>query len=134
MGRGAGCGAREARHARAVPLRRLQPGRALPLLALLAAFAAGMLVDWSLHTYGPPQPSRSIGGDIRGDTELRLDVARTRPLDGSPSHSKGTEEAALTKMEVVATLDGCGGWGETSRHDRRRHLDYRDVVVDRTDA
>jgi murein DD-endopeptidase MepM/ murein hydrolase activator NlpD len=33
--------------------------RALPLLALIAAFGAGVLVDGWLRTYGPPQPAQA---------------------------------------------------------------------------
>ena len=37
-------------------MKRRQPARPFPLVAILAAFAAGVLVDWALRTYGPPQP------------------------------------------------------------------------------
>jgi peptidoglycan LD-endopeptidase LytH len=38
-------------------VRRRPPGRPLRLTALLIAFCAGVLVDWALRTYGPPQPA-----------------------------------------------------------------------------
>jgi peptidoglycan LD-endopeptidase LytH len=33
-----------------------RPARPFPLAAVLVAFCAGVLVDWALRTYGPPQP------------------------------------------------------------------------------
>src|SRR5206468_12327637 len=56
LGRGARGVAREARHARVVSMKGRRPARLLPLAALLAAFCAGVLVDWALRTYGPPHP------------------------------------------------------------------------------
>jgi murein DD-endopeptidase MepM/ murein hydrolase activator NlpD len=37
-------------------MKRRRPDRPWLLVALLAAFTAGVLVDWVLRTYGPPQP------------------------------------------------------------------------------
>jgi peptidoglycan LD-endopeptidase LytH len=37
-------------------MKRRQPARPWLLVALLAAFTVGVLVDWALRTYGPPQP------------------------------------------------------------------------------
>jgi murein DD-endopeptidase MepM/ murein hydrolase activator NlpD len=38
-------------------VKRQRRGRSLPLVALLAAFCAGAIVDWSLHRFGPPKPA-----------------------------------------------------------------------------
>jgi len=37
-------------------MKRRRPARPFPLAAVLVAFCAGVLVDWALRTYGPPQP------------------------------------------------------------------------------
>jgi murein DD-endopeptidase MepM/ murein hydrolase activator NlpD len=40
-------------------LKKIRGARALPLLALLASFCAGVLVDWWLRTHGPPKPAQA---------------------------------------------------------------------------
>ena len=37
-------------------MKQRRPTRPFPLAAVIIAFCAGVLVDWSLRTYGPPQP------------------------------------------------------------------------------
>jgi len=41
-------------------MRQPKPSRTLPLIALIASFGAGVLVDGWLRTYGPPKPAPAL--------------------------------------------------------------------------
>jgi peptidoglycan LD-endopeptidase LytH len=47
-------------------VKRGAPNRAWPLAAIFAAFCAGMIVEWTLHHYGPPLPP-SIASAAHGN-------------------------------------------------------------------
>ena len=56
---------------------------ALPLLALMAAFGAGVLVDGWLRTYGPPQPAQAAAPPAQAlqPPAHRLAAATRAPVD-----------------------------------------------------
>src|SRR5262249_55887311 len=105
LGRGACCGARQARHARAVPVtraaRRRAP-RAWPLAAIIVSFFAGVFIDGHLRTDGPPQPAEPL-------VETRPSTGSGRAEDTrvvSPSnheHTGPTMSAALISPPPPAT-------------------------------
>jgi peptidoglycan LD-endopeptidase LytH len=64
--------------------RRRTPPR-FPLAALLAAFCAGALADWALHTYGPPQPVDAPMRIAPAAPQARLDPGSTSGQDPTQS-------------------------------------------------
>jgi peptidoglycan LD-endopeptidase LytH len=57
------------------------------LVALLAAFCAGVLVDWSLHRYGPPKPAMDdlIDGHVAAAPRAGTSGLATPPPDRRPA-------------------------------------------------
>jgi murein DD-endopeptidase MepM/ murein hydrolase activator NlpD len=112
-------------------MKRTRKGRALPLVALLAAFCAGVFVDALLRTYGPPQPvdapttigpvSPAQNGDVRLPPSRR-DSGRP----STPDATKSNEPTATTgTSQLRFPIDGMtvesfkGGFAE--RRGKRPH-------------
>jgi murein DD-endopeptidase MepM/ murein hydrolase activator NlpD len=78
-----------------------RPVRPLPLVALVAAFCAGMLVDWSLHKYGPPHPA----ADDRVEAHAAATSAsEDRPVADSTPDSTADSAAAPRDGRIVSTI------------------------------
>jgi murein DD-endopeptidase MepM/ murein hydrolase activator NlpD len=85
-----------------------RPARPFPLAAVLVAFCAGVLVDWALRTYGPPQPVDAPTLIAPAQPEARLKPDTTQPPRSDPSNSADTASAVPTppavKSEPTATV------------------------------
>jgi murein DD-endopeptidase MepM/ murein hydrolase activator NlpD len=81
-------------------VKKRRPGRSLPLVALLAAFCAGVLVDWALHRYGPPKPVSETPIEAHMSATPPQDAPdAAAPLDRRPVTSERTESTG----SIVAT-------------------------------
>jgi murein DD-endopeptidase MepM/ murein hydrolase activator NlpD len=69
------------------------------MVALLAAFCTGVLVDWSLHKYGPPQPA----ADDRAEAH-----AAVTPVDQRPAANSADDEAAVPREGRIVSTIGTG--------------------------
>jgi len=66
--------------------------RTLTLTAMLVSFCAGVLVDWALRTYGPPQPVDAptlMAPEVRPKPDAAKDTAK----DAAPGISRTTPTA-----------------------------------------
>jgi len=72
-------------------VRRRKARRTLPLVALLAAFSLGVLVDWALHTYGPPLPSTEAFVEPETNSADAVTPAAERPLPDRRADRTKTE-------------------------------------------
>jgi len=70
------------------------------MVALLAAFCAGVLVDWSLHRYGPPGPAI--------DDRAEAHAAAASPVDDRPAATSADTEAAAPRDGRVVSTIGTG--------------------------
>jgi peptidoglycan LD-endopeptidase LytH len=71
--------------------------RALPLLALLASFGAGVLVDWRLRTHGPPKP-------VQAPTEAVITAPPApRPTAAKIGRAPVATPVATTGVDVPRT-------------------------------
>jgi len=72
-------------------MKRRQPPRAFPLVAVILAFGAGVVVDSVLRTYGPPQP---VDAPALIAPAAKAETAPPRPTD--------RPTAAATRSPVMA--------------------------------
>jgi len=85
-----------------------RPARPFPPGAVLVAFCAGVLVDWALRTYGPPQPVDAPMLIAPAPPEARLRPDTPQPTRSDPSNSADTASAVpnppAVKSEPTATV------------------------------
>lgn len=82
-------------------MKRRRPARPFPLAAVLIAFCAGVLVDWALRTYGPPQPvdAPTMIAPVGPDAGPKADATTERPAaatGGAPGVSRTNDTATAT--------------------------------------
>jgi murein DD-endopeptidase MepM/ murein hydrolase activator NlpD len=81
-------------------VKRGAPNRAWPLAAIFAAFCAGMIVEWTLHHYGPPLPP-SIASAARGNVAPE-DANTVAPGTVAPS----TLAPVITPVPTIGVSTG----------------------------
>jgi murein DD-endopeptidase MepM/ murein hydrolase activator NlpD len=75
--------------------------RSLPLVAVLASFGAGVLVDGWLRTYGPPRPAPGLGSDPVMAAPRRPSNAAGKPTSvGAPAPSTSAPTTVGTAGDV----------------------------------
>jgi peptidoglycan LD-endopeptidase LytH len=113
-------------------MRRQRPPRAFPLVAVLLAFVAGVLVDGLLRTYGPPQPVDAPAliaaapkkTDIAGrpaDTAAPAPMDRPTPRIAAPSGPAATTGSSSLRLPIDGmNVDAVKG-GFVERRGHRPH-------------
>jgi murein DD-endopeptidase MepM/ murein hydrolase activator NlpD len=76
-------------------MRSRRPARPFPLAAVLVAFCAGVLVDWVLRTYGPPQPVDAPTSIGAGTPRARIKPAR------KPTTSQSADDASAVPGQTA---------------------------------
>src|SRR5439155_9853400 len=82
--------ASQAGDARVVPMSKPQFRRSLPLVVVVASFAAGVLVDGWLRTYGPPKPAANLVADPVMTAAPRSSNAPARTASSGAGATVGT--------------------------------------------
>jgi peptidoglycan LD-endopeptidase LytH len=89
-------------------MRSRRPARPFPLAAVLVAFCAGVLVDWALRTYGPPQPVDAPTLIAPAQPDARLKPNAPSPANSDRDNSADTASAVPNpppvKSEPTATV------------------------------
>jgi murein DD-endopeptidase MepM/ murein hydrolase activator NlpD len=115
-------------------MKRRRPARPFPLAAVLIAFCAGVLVDWALRTYGPPQPVDAptmIGPDVRHQTGTPTEKAGAAATGGASGSSRtnATATATIGTSSLRLPIDGMnlelvkGGFYEARAGHRHEAID-----------
>jgi murein DD-endopeptidase MepM/ murein hydrolase activator NlpD len=104
-------------------MKQRRSSRPFSLAALLAAFCAGVLVDWALRTYGPPQPVDAptmMTPTVMTPTEVRLKPDATSGVGVKPDATSGVRtsgdarsKADGTSGDVRARADATSGDGRS---------------------
>jgi peptidoglycan LD-endopeptidase LytH len=83
-----------------------RPARPFPLAAVLMAFCAGVLVDWALRTYGPPQPvdAPTMIAPVN-DPSVTADTASSAP-DATKPKPEPTATATTGVTALRLPIDG----------------------------
>ena len=93
-------------------------------LALLASFAAGVLVDGWLRTYGPPKPAQAPVDEVR----LKPDTTGTRPSISAPPVPAPSSAISAAPSSVVPGFSRTSGTtGELSHSRLRMPIDGENV-------
>jgi murein DD-endopeptidase MepM/ murein hydrolase activator NlpD len=87
-------------------VKRGAPNRAWPLAAIFAAFCAGMIVEWTLHHYGPPLPP-SIASAARGSLDTAAS-ASTAPRTIEPGRLASITASPNTSAPVITPVPTIG--------------------------
>jgi peptidoglycan LD-endopeptidase LytH len=75
-----------------------------PLVALLAAFCLGVVVDWALHTYGPPLPaSEEAPGEAHVADPPRDRVAATTSAEDHPASDRAPTDRSGRMVSTIGT-------------------------------
>jgi peptidoglycan LD-endopeptidase LytH len=83
-------------------MKRRRPTRPFPLAAVLIAFCAGVLVDWTLRTYGPPQPVDApmriapVSSEVRPKADAPTEKAAAEATAGASGFSRTNATATAT--------------------------------------
>ena len=90
-------------------MKQRRPPPPFSVVALLAAFCAGVLVDWALRTYGPPQPVDAP--TMMTPTEVRLKPDPTSGVRVKPDATSGDarSQADGTSGDVRAKAGATSG-------------------------
>ena len=72
-------------------MKRRKPRRTLPTVALLTAFSLGVLVDWTLHTYGPPLPSSEESVEAETHSADAFTPSAEKPLPDRKAAETSTD-------------------------------------------
>jgi murein DD-endopeptidase MepM/ murein hydrolase activator NlpD len=75
-------------------LKRQRRGKALPMVAMLAAFCLGMLVDSALRIYGPPKPANQ-DGRLQPDT-----IRGAQPGIGADPTKERNEASGVARTHI----------------------------------
>jgi murein DD-endopeptidase MepM/ murein hydrolase activator NlpD len=112
-----------------------RPARPFPLAAILVAFCTGVLVDWTLRTYGPPQPvdAPTQIGPTDSQVVLKPDPTgmREQPkttgdeASAAPGGSRATTGTSSLRLPIDGMkLDGVkGGFFEPRGGHRHEAID-----------
>jgi peptidoglycan LD-endopeptidase LytH len=84
-------------------MRSRRPARPFPLTAVLVAFCAGVLVDWALRTYGPPQPVDAPTSIGPGTPEARIKPGEETDTSQSADDASAVPGANRPKPAPAAT-------------------------------
>jgi murein DD-endopeptidase MepM/ murein hydrolase activator NlpD len=84
-------------------MRSRRPARPFPLAAVLVAFCAGVLVDWVLRTYGPPQPVDAPTSIGPGTPETRIKPGAETDTSQSADDASAVPGANRPKPAPAAT-------------------------------
>jgi peptidoglycan LD-endopeptidase LytH len=84
-------------------VKRRRPARTLPLVALLAAFSLGVLVDWALHTYGPPLPASDEAPAEAHTADARRDASAARAAEDRPVADSTPVERSGRMVSTIGT-------------------------------
>jgi murein DD-endopeptidase MepM/ murein hydrolase activator NlpD len=80
-----------------------RPARPFPLGAVLVAFCAGVLVDWALRTYGPPQPVDAPTLIAPATPEARMKPGTETDTSQSADDASAVPGASRPKPAPAAT-------------------------------
>jgi murein DD-endopeptidase MepM/ murein hydrolase activator NlpD len=85
-------------------------------LALLASFAAGVLVDGWFRTHGPPKPAQAPVDEVR----LKPDTTGTRPSISAPPVPAPSSAISAAPSSVVSGFSRTSGTSGELSHSRLR--------------